>query len=287
MTKQNSIVGLLYRKIDLHVHTPASKCFDIKSVKPEDIMKKALSEGLDAIAITDHNAGAWVDEVKEASNDKLVIFPCVEISATAGKRDTVHIIGVFDQSKTTKDIENLLGDLGIKADKYGDEEAFTNYSPNQVINEICEHEGLAILAHTNSEQGVWGGFKGNPRTEIIQNLKLVAVEATDFDNLDKKKRRTRVADSLDGTQSEYRKLPIYQASDNPCSKAAGKHSLLTKQFEVKHDPEQVKLIFERFQKLHDSLKTDKIPEPEAKTDKKMDWMCRCCEYEEECKKAKS
>jgi predicted metal-dependent phosphoesterase TrpH len=56
----------------------------VKSVTREDIKKKALSERLDAIAITDHNTGAWV-----------------EISATARKRGTFHIIGIFDQSKTT------------------------------------------------------------------------------------------------------------------------------------------------------------------------------------------
>ncbi len=111
MTKENKIPGLVYRKIDLHIHTPVSKCFDNKSVTPEDIINKALSKGLDAIAITDHNTGECVDNIKEASKNKLVVFPGVEISATGGKDGTVHIIGIFEQSKTTKDIENLLGDL--------------------------------------------------------------------------------------------------------------------------------------------------------------------------------
>jgi len=225
MTKENGIPGLVYRKIDLHIHTPASKCFDDKSVKPEDIINKALSEGLNAIAITDHNTGEWVDKIKEASRKKLVVFPGVEISATAGKMGTIHIIGIFDQSKTTKDIENLLGDLKIEADSYGKEEAFTSYSPTQVINIISEHKGMAILAHANSKQGVMGGMRGNPRNEIIQNPNLIAVEATDFDNIDKKKNKTRVIDFLDGNHPEYRKLAVYQTSDNPSITEEGKHSL--------------------------------------------------------------
>jgi len=225
MTKENKIPGLVYRKIDLHIHTPASKCFDDKFVTPEDIIKKAISEGLNAIAITDHNTGEWVDKVKKVSRKKLVVFPGVEISATAGEMGTIHIIGIFDQSKTTKDIENLLGDLKIKADSYGKEEAFTSYSPTQVINIIYEHKGMAILAHANSKQGVMGGMRGNPRNDIIQNPNLIAAEATDFNNTDKKKIKTRVIDFLDGNHQKYRKLAVYQASDNPSSTEEGKHSL--------------------------------------------------------------
>jgi len=225
MAKENEVKGLIYRKLDLHIHTPASKCFDDKSVRPEDIISKSLSEGLEAIAVTDHNTGEWIDKIKKASKKKLIVFPGVEISATGGKRGTVHIIGIFDPSKTTKDIENLLGDLKIKADKYGKENAFTNDSPNIVINKITEHGGMAILAHANQEQGVMGGMKGNPRNEVIQNPNLMAVEATDFDNVNKKKKKTRIVDFLDGNHLEYRKLAVYQASDNPSSTGEGKHSL--------------------------------------------------------------
>ena len=84
---------------------------------------------------------------------------------------------------------------------------------------------MAILAHANSEQGVMGGMRGKPRTEIIENPNLIAVEATDFDNEDKKAKKRRVVDFLDGTQSEYRKLAVYQASDNPSSIYDGKHCL--------------------------------------------------------------
>jgi len=224
MTKDNEIPGLVYRKIDLHIHTPISKCFDDKSVKPEDIIKKALDEKLDAIAITDHNTGEWVDKIKKASKNKLIIFPGVEISVLGGKRG-VHIIGIFDKSKTTKHIENLLGDLKIKADKYGKEDAYTDKTPNQVIDIISEHGGMAIMAHANSAQGVMGGIEGNPRTEIIKNKNLIAAEATDFDKIDKIKMKRRIVDLLDGKHPEYRKLAVYQASDNPSRTKKGKHSL--------------------------------------------------------------
>jgi len=65
-----------------------------------------------------------------------------------------------------------------------------------------------------------------------------------------------------------------------------KPSLKTIQYEIKYDPELVKQILERFKNLHSSLKSEKIPDPEAKQKKEMGWMCRYCEYVEECEKAK-
>ena len=64
-----------------------------------------------------------------------------------------------------------------------------------------------------------------------------------------------------------------------------KPSLKTRQYEVKYDPEHVKRIFERFRKLHSFLGKGEIPEPEAKLSKGMEWMCRYCEYAEECERA--
>ncbi len=209
--------GLAYRKIDLHIHTPASsECFKDKSVTPANIVDKTLQEKLDAIAITDHNSGAWIDDVKKAAKGRLTVFPGVEISSTGGGEGIVHIIALFDESCSTKDVENLLGDLQIPQAKYGKNDAFTKFSPSQVIDKIATHNGLAILAHANSTHGVMSDMRGNPRTDIINNPNLSAVEATDtdFTNVEKKAKKTRVCDFLDGTNPDYVKLAIYQASDN-------------------------------------------------------------------------
>jgi CRISPR/Cas system-associated exonuclease Cas4 (RecB family) len=61
-----------------------------------------------------------------------------------------------------------------------------------------------------------------------------------------------------------------------------KHSLLIKQYDVEYDPLFVETILDRFQILDASLKANMIPEPEAKLDEKMKWMCRFCDYSEEC-----
>lgn len=77
--------GLKYKKMDLHVHTPASHDFKNKEITPEQIVKHCQNIGLDAIAITDHNTGEYIDKIKGVAKGKLTIFPGVEISCLGGQ----------------------------------------------------------------------------------------------------------------------------------------------------------------------------------------------------------
>jgi len=62
-----------------------------------------------------------------------------------------------------------------------------------------------------------------------------------------------------------------------------KDNLQTDWFNVKYNSETVNKILDRFQKLHESLITDKIPEAEARKNSEKKWMCKNCPYLEECK----
>lgn len=199
--------GLFFRKIDLHIHTPASKCFYDKNVTPEQIVQKAIDMKLSAIAITDHNTGEWVDKIKIAANKtNLTIFPGVEI--TVGDAHN-HIIAMLDVDKTTRDIEDLLTSVGILHNEFGKTEAFSMKSVTEVLEIITgdKFEGIAIPAHIDSTNGIFVQMKGMPRKEIIQHPNLLAVEAVNFH---------KVAKFLDGNDPSYeRKLAVYQSSDNP------------------------------------------------------------------------
>lgn len=219
--------GLFFKKFDLHIHTPASKCFHDKNVTPEQIVNKAIEMKLNAIAITDHNNGEWIDKIKiAAKNTDLTIFPGVEI--TVGDAHN-HIIALLDVDKTTRDIEELLNAVGIMHNDFAKIEAFSNKSVVEVIDIITDetYGGIAVLAHIDSTSGVFEQMKGMPRKEVIQHPKLLAVEAVNFQNVFK---------FLNGNDPLYkRKLAVYQSSDNPyidkngdiiiTGSYAGKHSI--------------------------------------------------------------
>ncbi len=59
--------GLRWRKLDLHVHTPASEDYSGPHISADEFVTKVLAKGIDGIAITDHNTGDWIDRVKSAA----------------------------------------------------------------------------------------------------------------------------------------------------------------------------------------------------------------------------
>lgn len=213
-------VGLQFKKLDLHIHTPASHDFHDTSITAKDIVDKALAEGLHAVAITDHNTGSFIDEVKIAArNTPLVVFPGVEITCIGGKSG-IHVIAIFDPSKDSSHVTGLLNALDAQPDVHGKEECIISKSVIDVIKKIALWKGLPVLAHVNSSKGVLCDMGGQQRIEIINEPTLLAVEATD---LQSNRPTTRW---LDGTDPNYkRKLAVYQASDNPSKDSKSGHSL--------------------------------------------------------------
>ena len=220
--------GLRFRKLDLHVHTPASNDFRDRSVTAEQIVDRAIEAGLQGIAITDHNSGAWIDKVKNAAKGKdLVVFPGVEITCKGGKGG-IHLIALFDIERDSSHVSHLLSTLGILPENQGKNEALASKSLTEVIDIIqnAKWGGIAIPAHVTSSKGILKGVEGQQRIGIIRHPGLIAVEATCFQKEKLKKNRKRAVDLLDGTDPNYRrKLAVYQASDNPSSSTDRRHGL--------------------------------------------------------------
>lgn len=226
MTRRLS--GLVYRKLDLHVHTPTSPCFEDKSVTAADIVSQALAAGLDGIAVTDHNSGASVDDVKKAARGTgLTVFPGAEIHCAGGEAG-IHVIALLDPSRGTKDIESLLSKAGLSPGQYGDPEALAK-SAEQVVDIIEGVGGIAVLAHANSSKGALADMKGQQRAKLFGLPSLRAVEVTESDF--RKAKGKRAIDFLSGSDNAYgnRFLAVYVASDNPAlgddGTSSGRHCL--------------------------------------------------------------
>ncbi len=211
-------MSLRFRKLDLHVHSPASHDFLDKMVTAEQIIESAKGKGLDAIAITDHNTVDFIDTIKAAAIKLgFTIFPGIEVSCGASQNGSIHVIGLFDPSMNKDDLQKVIGRLEIKGTG---EEALTSKSVSDVIDIIRDASGLPVLAHANSSHGALSDIKGNPRKDIVQNPNLCAVEATsgDFNKPEGK----RLLDYLNGSDPIYmRHLPVYKSSDNRCVNDSG------------------------------------------------------------------
>jgi predicted metal-dependent phosphoesterase TrpH len=78
------------RRADLHVHTTASD----GEFTPEQVVAFARRAGLAAVAITDHDTLAAVEEARAAAADHLELVAGVEITAAFAGRE-VHLLGYF------------------------------------------------------------------------------------------------------------------------------------------------------------------------------------------------
>ena len=145
------------------MHTTASKCFDDKNVTAVQWVDRAIEQGLDCVAVTDHNSPLGIKAIQEASQGKnLTVFPGVEITCDTSK---IHLLILFDPSKGEEDIKSFLSKCDIEHNVYGQQEATTTKSVFEVADiatnkcdaliipaHIDEFAGLNSLSHQNLEK---------------------------------------------------------------------------------------------------------------------------------------
>ena len=226
-----------WRRMDLHLHTPASSDYQEPHVSYLDILRQAAARGLEIIAITDHNTvGGYAAMQKEVEQllwlesrgridpseqrlldeyrrvlGKLLVLPGFEFTATFG----FHILGIFPPETPVSYLEHLLltlrvpmASLRVGSQMVGaTSDVLTAY---QVINEAG---GLVIAAHANSGNGVMLrglDFGGQTRIAYTQDPSLHALEVTDLE----KRGNQTTRRFFDGSKPEYpRPMRCIQGSD--------------------------------------------------------------------------
>ena len=77
--------------VDLHVHSDASD----GTFTPSQVVELAKNAGLDAIALTDHDTTAGVNEALEAAYHlNIEVIPGIEVSSSFSGTE-IHILGLF------------------------------------------------------------------------------------------------------------------------------------------------------------------------------------------------
>ncbi len=224
-------------KMDLHLHTSASADWHEPGVSYLDLLHKAEVQGLDIIAITDHNTVAGcaalqaeieqldllgrlnriqpderrrLEEYRRIGN-KVLVLPGFEFTATLG----FHVLAIFPPETSIRALEHLLLELNVPAARL-DQGATEVGATSDVLTAyrvIDEAGGLAIAAHANSSHGValrGLDFGGQTRIAYTQDRHLHALEVTD---LEKRGRRT-TAWFFSGRKPEYpRRMHCIQGSD--------------------------------------------------------------------------
>lgn len=228
---------LTWRRMDLHIHTPATKDYQERNVTYLDLLKKAEAERLDIMAFTDHNTIAgyaammqeisdlerWVssDRLRPQEKDrleeyrrltnKILVLPGFELTATFG----FHILGIFPSRTPIRSIEHVLLQLNVPFELLdaGETEVGPTCDVLTAYRVLNEAGALVIAAHANSSHGVamFGlDIGGQTRIAYTQDPHLHALEVTDLES----SRRRSTASFFNGSKPQYpRRMHCIQGSD--------------------------------------------------------------------------
>lgn len=160
-------------KIDLHVHTTASPCSDIKI---EDAVIKAIKSGISGIAICNHNRRFSLTELPKGIEERLnivinpmtscnnafYIIPGIENSTKAGhvltlyfsEENTISILAhPFEQSSDYSERSNCILSSGVPFDlvECGSGRAnYKNKSACEMAKRFAEENNLSICAGSDA-----------------------------------------------------------------------------------------------------------------------------------------
>ena len=162
--------GARFYRADLHIHSfGASHDVADEDLTPDAIVKTALAENLQLIAITDHNEISNVNAaIKAAAGQSILVVPGVELSTPEG-----HLLVYFGN---VADLRAFFGKLDFAGQDTGDSRCQT--SVLECLKKIDPTKGFAILAHVDADGGFEKKVPGSPphKGDVIKHPALLGIE---------------------------------------------------------------------------------------------------------------
>jgi energy-coupling factor transporter ATP-binding protein EcfA2 len=174
--------GSRWWKCDLHLHTPESYDFvERETVAAEAWISAAQAQGLEVVAVTDHNSGRFFGKIPEAARRAAttpVIFPGVELTVHGG----IHLLVLFGPGQDGEAVTALLGRCEVPTGAMGREDALTACSFLEALSRAAERGGVCIAAHADAPKGVLKVLgPGQTLQQILTSENLHAVEISGDD----------------------------------------------------------------------------------------------------------
>lgn len=236
-------VGTRWYKCDFHLHTMKSECYRDREIDTASLwIERVKEEGLNCIAVTDHNNYKAIDEIKELGlANGITVFPGVEITCDTSK---IHILILFDKDKTQDNVRDFLSKFDIEGDLVGKSDG-TNIRVLDVCSKAKEKGALVIASHIDEYNGL-DGMSAKNQEEILDRKYIDAVQIVNREYWEAYKKDKDKEKLISGLRLKYGKdlnwemidswrkvydraikaqIPILSFSDNPCEKGNAKHGL--------------------------------------------------------------
>ena len=176
-------------KYDLHIHSALSPCAD-DNMTPSNIVGFAKLQGLDAVAIADHNAIANVKVAMDVGDAfDVVVVPAMELQTA----EDIHILCLFEKFENLQSFYNCINfaDIQNRAEIFGEQLILdeddnvlgqeqrmllvaSGVSVEEVVSLAKQHNGIAVAAHIDREENGMVAILGT----VTEDFSVVEISAT-------------------------------------------------------------------------------------------------------------
>jgi ABC-type lipoprotein export system ATPase subunit len=176
--------GSIWRKWDLHFHTPSSYDYKDKSVTNDQIIQILKKNKVSVVAITDHHTidTARIKELKAKANSEITILPGIELRSELGGSESVHFIGIFPEESDIDSIwTKLQGKLNITPTDIvatGDEKTFCRLKEaSDLIHELGGKVSIHAGSKTNTIENITNAlsYKQAIKEEVVELIDIYEV----------------------------------------------------------------------------------------------------------------
>jgi energy-coupling factor transporter ATP-binding protein EcfA2 len=165
--------GSIWRKWDLHFHTPASFDYENMSVTAKELVEALILNGISVVAVTDHHVidAKRISEMREYAAGRITIFPGIELRSELGGSKCVHYIGIFPENC---DVDELWRELDVKLEiakqlkSRTNDEIYVKYQDG--FNSIHKLGGVISIHAGNKSNSFEGIGKQNHQLAIKEDL---------------------------------------------------------------------------------------------------------------------
>jgi hypothetical protein len=139
----------------------------------DEVIEAALANGIEVLAITDHNDASSVELFQKAAEPHgIVVFPGFEAESS----DSVHVLCLFEPGTPRDLVRGALGRLGVGLKKSGPSTEPANLSFRELVRIVQQEAGgLCIAPHVTNDKGLLHTLVGQSRINAWRDLNLLAI----------------------------------------------------------------------------------------------------------------
>jgi len=173
--------GSIWRKWDLHFHTPSSYDYDHKAVTNEEIVEVLKNNNVSAIAITDHHLIdiTRIQELKSLAGNDILIFPGIELRSELGGSESIHFIGIFpDDSDLSTINTKLSGNLNITpkdVEDKGNDNIYCDFKEAAyLIHDLCGIVSIHAGKKSNTIERITNAlsYKQAQKKDLLEHIDI-------------------------------------------------------------------------------------------------------------------